>query len=165
MVDSGVATEISRAGKLFARQGKKLLEDDLLRDLLKEYEDSISKTNRTMQDIGIARACASCAASQTESCCFEGAAQWYDRVLLLVNLLMGVDLPSGPGRTGHCRFVGREGCELRARYSYCVNYLCPDINASLGRENVARFLSTAGDELARGWDAEQRVIKLLAGNV
>ena len=162
MVDSGVEMEIRQARELFAGEGQKLLADDRLRELLKKYEDAIYRTNQTMHDIGIARACASCAASNAESCCFEGAAQWYDRVLLLVNLLMGVDLPSGLGKSGHCCFVGQEGCLLRARYSFCVNYLCPDINSSLGPENVTRFLATAGNELARGWDAEQRVMQLIS---
>lgn len=158
---SGVKREIKEAKELFTEKGRELLSDKELGSLLKEYRDAISKTTGLMLDVGISRACASCAAGKVESCCFEGAEEWYGRVLLLVNLLMGINPPSSPEKKGQCLFNGREGCRLRARYSYCINYLCPELNASLGPAAVTRFLSTAGIELALGWEVERRVIKLL----
>ena len=161
MDESRVMREIREAKELFSEKGRELLSDKDLENLLKEYRDAISKTAGHMLNVGISRACASCAAGKDESCCFEGAEEWYGRVLLLVNHLLGINPPSSPEKKGHCLFVGREGCRLKARYSYCINYLCPEVNASLGPETVTRFLSTAGIELALGWEVERRVIKLL----
>ncbi len=153
--------EIELALKLFADVGREFLADRELSNLLAEYRDSISKTNELMRNTCVARMCASCAAGPAQSCCFKSAEEWYGRVLLLVNLLMGADLSTEPEIAEGCLFVGRKGCSLTARYSFCINYLCPEINAMLGPDVAAGFLSMAGLELGLGWRVEKRVIRML----
>ncbi len=78
-----------------------------------------------MQHSEIVNTCSACAQDKAGSCCMQDVEEWYDPILLLINLLMGAKLPNFREIPGHCLFVGRNGCKLVAGYSFCVNYLCP----------------------------------------
>jgi hypothetical protein len=74
---------------------------------------------------------------------------------------MGGELPRFHQIAGHCLFVGNRGCRLIARYSFCVNYLCPRLKTHLGGSRVSEFLFAAGDELFKGWELERALLKWL----
>jgi hypothetical protein len=80
--------------------------------------------------------------------------EWYDPVLLLVNLLLGVQIPLSREVEDGCLFVGSGGCELAAKHSFCLNYLCPDLKAGLDADAEKRLLSVIGEELLQGWELE-----------
>jgi hypothetical protein len=107
-----------------------------------------------MKENGMVRACSACAAQGGGSCCSPEVAQWYDPILLLINLLMRVTMPVSPEVPGHCRFVGSRGCKLVARYPFCVNYLCPGLRETLGPSLTREFSAVAGQELSCGWEVE-----------
>jgi len=88
------------------------------------------------------------------SCCFEGVEDWYDPVLLLINLLLDVPLPSEREIPKACFFVGQSGCKLHGRYAFCVNFLCPKISAELKN---GRLHSATGEELLCGWELEKEI--------
>ncbi len=60
------------------------------------YRAAIAANQALHQDLGLSAACARCAASTLGSCCFPGGENYYDSWLLLVNLLLGVELPHAP---------------------------------------------------------------------
>ena len=105
--------------------------------------------------------CSACARENPGSCCFQGVEEWYDRTLLFINLLMGCRIPRSRQFPGHCLFVGSRGCKLIARYSFCVNYLCPRLRRRLGPEGTAVLLAAAGDELGCGWELERALFQWL----
>jgi len=111
---------------------------------------------------GIVESCTGCASKKKGSCCFQGVEEWYDHILLLINLLMGAELPRDREAPGHCLFVGEKGCKLIARYSFCINYLCPDLKKSLGKPYTEEIMSIVGEELVVGLEVEQAVRILIS---
>jgi hypothetical protein len=126
-----------------------------------EYQNNIDATNRLMHHGDIVKTCSACATEKAGSCCMQDVEEWYDPVLLLINLLMGVEFPASRELSGHCIFVGNRGCKLIARYPFCVNYLCPRLKALLGPAQTQRLMTVAGKELFSGWEAERYILNWL----
>jgi len=148
---------INEAKEIYARCGKRLSGDKAINERLSVYQSSIADTNRMMQQFDIVNTCSACAESKAGSCCMQDVEEWYDPVLLLINLLMGAELPDFREIPGHCLFVGRKGCKLVARYSFCVNFLCPDLKNLLGPSETQNIMTVAGQELLAGWEAEKAI--------
>jgi hypothetical protein len=68
-------------------------------------------------------------------------------ILLLLNLLLGVDLNQARSREDSCFFLGPRGCRLRVRSLLCIEYLCPELEEALGHEGVIRMQVATGGEL------------------
>ncbi|HEX9911446.1 MAG TPA: hypothetical protein VGA86_11205 [Desulfatiglandales bacterium] len=149
-----VAQEINKAEAFYDAYGSALREDERVQVLLENYRKAIACTFEAMAEEGVLKACSHCAQGPSGSCCFEGVEDWYDPVLLLINLLLGVPLPSGREIPKACFFVGQGGCKLRGRYAFCVNFLCPN----LSRETKnGKLLRTTGEELLCGWELEKEI--------
>ncbi|MEM5787962.1 MAG: hypothetical protein AAGU11_11645 [Syntrophobacteraceae bacterium] len=114
-----------------------------------------------MSDSGVVAACSRCAATKG-SCCFDGMDEGYGAVSLLVNLSLGSNLMEGPYYPGSCRFVGKEGCLLRARHSFCLNYFCPDLYATMGGQRIEKLRRNIGKQLHCGWELESALIRWIA---
>jgi hypothetical protein len=149
-----IAQEIDKARALYDAHGSALREDGRVHELLENYREAIARTYQTMAEEGVLKACAQCARGPSGSCCFEGVEGWYDPVLLLINLLLDVPLPSGREISNACFFVGPGGCKLRGRYAFCVNFLCPKLNTQTENGNLLR---TSGQELLCGWELEKEI--------
>jgi hypothetical protein len=149
--------EVSEAKALFERSRKALGEQPALRALLTAYGSAIEEVQNLMRQGGVTVACTLCAKQEQGGCCFEGIETAYDRILLLINLLMGYPLPERREVPGSCLFVGMEGCKLNARYYFCVHYLCPLLRTNLGPVAKHELLSSVARELAAGWELEQAV--------
>lgn len=149
--------EMSEAKALFERSKKALDEQPALRTLLAAYRNAIEEVQNLMGQGGVTAACTLCAKQEQGGCCFEGIETGYDRILLLINLLMGYPLPERREVPGSCLFVGTEGCKLNARYYFCVHYLCPLLQTTLGPVAKDQLLSSVARELAAGWELEQAI--------
>jgi hypothetical protein len=124
------------------------------------YRNAIALNSEQMAGAGVVRACSSCAAGPGGSCCFHGVEDWYDDVLLLINLLLGVPLPDNREVFDGCYFVGEKGCRLLARHAFCVNYLCPFLSESLEADERAKLIAGSGYELLCGWELEKSLRRL-----
>jgi hypothetical protein len=149
-----ITQEINRARALYDAYGSALREDDRVHELLGNYREAIARSYRAMDEEGVLAACAQCARGSSGSCCFEGVEDWYDPVLLLINLLLGVPLPSRREMPNACFFVGPGGCKLRGRYAFCVNFLCPKLNTPAKSGKLSR---SGGQELLCGWELEREI--------
>jgi hypothetical protein len=149
-----VAQEINKAKAFYDAHGSALCGDEKVQELLENYRKAIARTYEAMAAEGVVRACSQCAQGPAGSCCFEGVEDWYDPVLLLINLLLDVPLPSQPEIPKACFFVGQGGCKLRGRYAFCVNFLCPKLNTEM--EN-GKLRHAAGEELLCGWELEKAI--------
>ena len=156
-MDQRIGCEIEAAKALFEDFAKTLCERSTLRRLLSSYDQAIEETQKLMQRAGVNAACTACAAQEAGSCCFEGIETGYDRILLLVNLLLGCPLPDYREVPGSCLFVGKNGCRLRARYYFCVHYLCPVLQVRLDSAAKEALRSAVGKELAAGWELERAI--------
>jgi hypothetical protein len=158
--DSALA-EIRRANELFAAHGRMLLADPEISALLRAYRAQIDKTGAAMAEAGVVSRCADCAGADHISCCFDGAEYWFDHRLLLINLLMGAELPRQRAVEGQCLFVGPQGCRLVARFAICINFFCPDLRAYLGPDTLTRLRKQGGDEVLAGLELEQALTRWL----
>jgi hypothetical protein len=149
-----VLQEINKAKAFHDAYGDALRKDERVQELLENYRKAVSRTYDAMAEEGVLKACSQCAQGPSESCCFEGVEDWYDPVLLLINLLLDVPLPSQRQIPKACFFVGRDGCQLRGRYAFCVNFLCPKLSAEIKN---GRLLRTTGKELHCGWELEKEI--------
>ncbi|MFP5212500.1 MAG: hypothetical protein ACLGPL_03900 [Acidobacteriota bacterium] len=160
-LDEVLVREIRSARELYERYGKLLLADAEVSTLLDAYRERIDVTNGSMRDGGVYAACTECAEVNPAGCCFVGIEEGYDRVLLLVNLLMGRELPDAREVPGSCFFVGPRGCKLAARFYFCVHYLCDGLLKLLGPSGTKRLNGAVAQELAAGWDVEQAIRRKL----
>lgn len=122
--------------------------------LLKSYAAAIDNTQDTMQRLDVAATCGRCA-EESGSCCFQEVETWYDSMLLLINLLLNADLPRARRLHDQCLFLGPTGCQLHARYSFCLNYFCPALQTRLGPVLMNAVRAAVGQELLAGWELEQ----------
>ena len=156
-----VEEEIHMAKAFYGRYGKAMSRDKALMDLMGRYRKAIMDTQETMQEVDVLSSCAVCAHEKPGGCCFEGVEEWYDHVLLLINLMSGTDIPESRETPGGCLFVGNRGCRLLARHAFCINYLCPNLKTSLRPFQAENLVSITGLELHKGWELEQRIHKWL----
>lgn len=152
-----LSNEIIEARALFERSGAAIGEQPALRALLDRYHNAIEAVQTLMRQWGVTSACTLCAKQEQGGCCFEGIETAYDRILLLINLLMGYPLPNRREVPGGCLFVGKEGCQLKARYYFCVHYLCPQLQTTMGSAAKSELLDAVARELAAGWELEQAI--------
>ncbi len=153
---------VREAKKLYDAHSSGLLSDEGIRKNLSGYQKNIDTTNSLMQHADIVKTCSACAAEKMGSCCMQDVEEWYDPILLLINLLMGAKFPESRELSGHCIFVGDHGCKLIARYPFCVNFLCPRLKELLGPTQTQKLMTVAGHELLSGWEAEKSIRNWLA---
>ncbi len=138
--------------------GPFLRKDAEIRVLLREYREMIQATQRTMAQERVSQACGICDERISRGgCCFPGVEDWYDSILLAVNLLLGRDLPERSEIPDACFFAGPRGCRLFARHSFCINYFCPALRHQLKGEPQTRLDTAAGRELLCGWHLERTI--------
>ena len=152
-----IEKEIDRAKWLYSHYGEVLTEQDGLGALFDRYRHAIGKTQEVMKHLRVVETCSVCACKESGSCCFQGVEEWYDQVLLLINLVLGGQIPELREVPGGCLFVGSRGCKLIARHSFCVNYLCPTLKESIKTLPMERLLTVSGEELYQGWELEKSI--------
>ena len=142
-----VAHEIISANRLYNAFGHSLLQDEKIRTLLAQLDQQIEETQKALVASGIARECADCAVNGEGTCCGKRTGYKYDSVLLLVNLLLGREIPMQQQDPDSCYFLTREGCILRARHVICVNFICPRLSRNIQPQILIEVQNTAGKEL------------------
>lgn len=160
-----VAGELAAAAALNAAHGPALAADPELAALLADCQQESRATWAAFADLGVCEACGACAARNPGGCCFPDVALSHQRVTLLANLLLGVELPDAPAVPGSCHYVGPAGCRLIVRDSFCINYFCyfcPELQASLGAAGPVRLMAQAGRENLAVTRLEQALARWLA---
>ncbi len=162
-VDFPIEEKIARASGIYARLGRRLLEDETIMRLLKDYRLAIDTSWETMRGVGIVRECTVCAVEDGGSCCGKGIEDKFDVVLLLVNLLMGCRLPKVRFSSDGCWFLGEKGCTIIARHVICVNYLCKRLYRKIALEQIQRVQWAMAQETDLAFLLEERIKEWLLG--
>lgn len=158
--EKNLKEQIDCASLLNERFGAACLEDPELCGLLLELEGEIEKTDSLMRDSGVVEGCTRCAKA-TGSCCFKEMGESYGYVQLLVNRLLGSELPQEKDFAGGCFFVGEKGCRLKARHAFCLNYFCPELEDILGGQVTMAIQLQVGKQLLAGWELERALGRYL----
>lgn len=151
---------IAGAESLFARWGDALRRDERIHGWIRRLEANLENSRRCMRDFGIFHACARCDAEAPEgSCCSSGLERKYGPVMLVINLLMGAQLPGRRMREDSCYFLGLNGCVLKVRHMLCIDYLCPELVNTVGRESLIRIQTTSGEEIESAFFLHEVVLE------
>jgi hypothetical protein len=159
-----IEKKLEKAEQAFRLYGNWILEEKEISSLLKEHRKAIENTWRIMKELNIPEACSRCAEKDPGGCCFEGVETWYTPVQLLINMLMGVNIPMSSMFDGICAFAGEKGCLLLSRNAFCINFLCDKIKKHRSREDIDILNSSAGKEIDCGIRLENAITKWLLEN-
>ncbi len=150
-----VEINVSLARNLYREFAATLFKEPGFIALLSRYAAEIEKSSNVMEEIGLPNICSFCATKiPGGGCCGSSVATWYDPLLLFINLMMDVGLQDDGYYEGCCRFLGRDGCTLKARYHFCVNYLCKRIYDAFDQKAIDLLRAQSGAELFAGWELE-----------
>lgn len=156
---------LAKARELFQSHGAALRAEPEQSRLLAEYYQQILRSHGLMGSKHAFEACAVCAGQDGgASCCFEGVEDWYYPLLLLANLMLGVQPPTTRSHPRDCLFNGDQGCGLLARYGICLNFFCPDLCARLGEAELLCLRRAVGRELEAGRRWEEWVGRWLVAH-
>jgi hypothetical protein len=157
-VQSALSDKIAWARKIHSLLRERIISDKDLKKLIVELEGRINSSYRCMQEIGVVKECSECADA---SCCGKGIENRYDPVTLLINLLLGVELPEERVTDG-CFFLTPVGCSLRAREVICVNYLCSKILDNIDHQKIIKLQVVFGYELDALFQLSEKLKKIIS---
>lgn len=146
-----IEEKIEEARALFKAWEEGFRRDSRICDLLGRLEQRIRASAEAMRATGVVEACKRCEEQEGGSCCGVGIENRYDRILLLINLLLGVALPDQHTYLDSCYFLQADGCCLAARHVLCVNYLCAKLKRALSQDDLIALQTLVGEELDTGF--------------
>jgi hypothetical protein len=157
----GIEKKIAHAEDRFREYRARLLGDPAVLELLGRVRLAVRAARQVRAEAGIERMCAECETREGGSCCGAGLEDKYDARLLLINRLLGVELPRRREVARSCWFLGERGCRLQARHVICVNYICRKIEKGVEAGRMREIREREGVELAVIFRLHQRVTELL----
>ncbi len=146
-VSRSVEEKIAWAETCFEEKGGLFLRDGRTANLLSRLKEAVRASRAAMAVAGVAYECRMCEEREGGSCCGAGLENKYDGTLLLINLLLGIQLPKQRYDPSSCLFLGPDGCLLIARQVICVNYLCKKIEDRIDPTKIALLREKEGVEL------------------
>jgi hypothetical protein len=142
-----IEEKIAWAGHCYTQMKDKLIGDPKLSFLLEKLRLAIRDSHSKMAELGIGDLCKACEELEGGSCCGAGLEKHFTGTLLLINLLLGVNIPTQKMDPASCFFLSKNGCRLLARHVICVNYLCAKIGAHVPASEIACLRELEGVEL------------------
>ncbi|MBU0755200.1 MAG: hypothetical protein KJ645_08665 [Planctomycetes bacterium] len=157
-LESPIEKKIEWARNCFEVFGDRLLAEPEIASLLARLKNAVDSSHQAMIAAGMVERCKRCEEEEGGSCCGAGLENRYDAVLLLINLLLGEELPSSrdQGPTS-CFFLGAKGCRLSVRQVICVHYLCDVLQLETPRERLSCLQEREGLELELMFQAHDRI--------
>ncbi len=157
--------KITKAYELHEKFGNLLLQDKDFKNLLIKLDEKIENTRKKMIEIGVVRECADCAINGEGTCCGERTAHKCDTIILLVNLILGINLPTYNENPDLCFFLSEDGCILRARPVICVNYICNRLRYNIPHEQLVILQNIGGEEITTLFMIEEFVKKKIQASI
>lgn len=142
-----IEEKIRIAQAMYRDRGEELKNAPAVSGRLEELAECAKESGRMSVASGVSEACRRCDEMEGGSCCGAGIENRYTPEMLLINLLLGVDLPDSRHSEKSCWFLGERGCLLAARDVLCINYLCTRLQREIPMENLIRLQETNGREM------------------
>jgi hypothetical protein len=122
---------------------------------LEDLKAAIEQSWTLMKKLRVVEGCGTCATVKPGGgCCGAGIENWYDPYVLLMNLMLGREIPDQRPDKTSCLFLGPTGCRLIARFHFCIDYLCHDIKERLSQTDMEKLCAQNGREIYMGWQLE-----------
>jgi hypothetical protein len=161
-LDSPIKAKIGWAKDCLDAIGEILTGDEIITSLCQELRAAIRNSHAAMIQLGIVEECRECEDVRGGSCCGLGLENYYSGNLLLINLLLGVDVPLERTDPRGCFFLGDRGCRLGVRDVICINYLCEEITSRFPASGIAELREKEGVEVRLLFQLNERILSLLA---
>ena len=159
--DSPIEEKIHWAKNCMGAVGRTLEADPRLLLLCRELRSAIRESHAAVMGLGISGECRRCEEHRGGSCCGLGLENYYSGNLLLINLLLGMDLPTERFDRKSCFFLGPDGCRLLARDVICINYLCEEITSRFPAGGIADLREKEGTEIKILFDLNEQLLAML----
>ncbi len=159
---SPIEAKIAWAEEQYQRAAE-LRRDPEVARLLPRLADARAASHTAMAATGMIEICRLCEEEEGGSCCGAGIEDRYDGVTLLINLLLGAELPRERRAAADCHFLGDRGCRLPARHVICVNFVCEQISEAIPVERMGALRLREGEELDVAFLLHARLTRLLEG--
>jgi hypothetical protein len=160
-IHSSIEDKIAWAYRALGEHGSALREDQTVVRLLDQLRAESQASRQAMAATGVVAVCRHCDEWDGGSCCGAGIEDRYDGITLLINLLLGVSLPTRRQRDGGCFFLGPAGCALQARDVICINFMCREVVDAVGDQALAQLRDVEGAELQTLFQLHDRIARVL----
>jgi len=156
------ADKLQQAKKLLQVYGEKLLQDTKINEQLAFVRDAVLLLDTHMTGMDMGKTCTACAARPDGGCCsaYMGNEN-NDALLLLMNILTGVDVRIVRDDEIECCFLSETGCLLLFKPIFCLNYLCRHIQKESNTKQLALLEQKTGALLTAQSQLEQLIISAL----
>ncbi len=161
-LDSPIEAKLSWARDCAGVLGETLLQDDATALLLGRLKAAIRDSHAAMIQLGIVEECRTCEEMRGGSCCGLGLENYYSGVLLLINMLLDVDVPTERFDRRSCFFLGSSGCRLAVRDVICINYLCEEVTSRFNAPALSELREKEGLEIDILFKLNERILGLLS---
>ncbi len=142
-----IEEKIQVAQELYEVWGEGLLQDEEIVPLLEDYRRAVQASDAAMEAAGTFKECYVCTVMDQKGCCKIGLENECTVLILLLNLLLGVNFPREREVPGRCFFVGPLGCKIFARPMLCRDYFCVRHYKKVPEEEMRRVTQILNDEL------------------
>ena len=144
-----VSSKIENAHRLHRELGARLRADQEIQKSLGRLLQLEKKVAEAMRSMGMFELCAECGDQPAGGCCSAKMANETDSMLLLINLITGFEVSRKRDDGYECCFLGSEGCSLKFKPFYCLNYLCRQVYTDSSSEQIDRLQDATGELLSQ----------------
>jgi hypothetical protein len=152
------------AHKMFTDMGFVLANLPKIKEKLTEITILSADLNQQMAAMTMFTLCAACGQKKGGGCCSAFMAGETDAILLLINLLLGVEVKSQRDDAFECCYLGDSGCSLMVKPMFCLNYNCGQILTGNSPEVIVKLEKAASAVLRAQYGLEQMLITEIAKN-
>jgi hypothetical protein len=156
-----ITGRIAWARKMFCMYHDTLRVDGETGRLAVYFNEARRAARRAADSAGVSTLCRMCDREQGGSCCGTGIELKYDGWMLLVNLVLGIELPERRARARSCFFLGEKGCILAAREVLCINYLCPTVMENVPFSEILVLREFEGREIEILFRLNERIKRVI----
>ena len=150
-----VSRKRCQAHELFREMGPVLAEMPQVKEKLAGLRALSAALHRQMAAMTMFSLCAVCGRKKGGGCCSAYMANETDAVLLLINLLLGVEVRKQRDDSFECCYLGEQGCTLLVKPMFCLNYNCRQILTGNEPEVLAGLEKAASAVLREQYALEQ----------
>lgn len=154
---SGIRERIASARSLLPEGRDALRQNAALGGLLEALREKAEASRAALIRYGVAEECRRCEEEEGGSCCGAGIEDKYSVEILLINLLLGSNLPEERRFEKSCHFLGETGCALLVRDTLCVNYLCRTLQNKLTHDDLISLQTIAGEEMDAAFRLHEKI--------
>lgn len=156
------ALKLKKAEQLAAVYGKHLLQGEEVQAQLIVVNEKVLSLDAHMTVMAMGKTCTRCAVTPQGGCCsvYMGNENT-DALQQLMNILAGVDVALVCDNGVECCFLGPEGCILRFKPIFCLNYLCGRIQKESDSNDLRQLEQKTGALLTAQSHFEQLLIRFL----